>query len=81
MTNTANGLRTVAAEMDATTTEMDKIQNMAAVGVAEQLNQILLRMDRMERNILQRPSRSCILLPPTRRVKLSTDSGMDQTGR
>lgn len=74
MTNTANGLRTAATEMDTATTEMDKIQNMAAVNIAEQLNQILVQiaqmdqnmaqirqdMARMEQNILQQLSRSCV---------------------
>ena len=48
MTNTANGLRSAAGEMDTASTEMDKIQNMAAVNIPEKLNQTLLRMDQMD---------------------------------
>lgn len=39
--------------MDTATTEMDKIQNMAAANIAEQLNQILVQIAQMDQNMTQ----------------------------
>lgn len=63
MTNTANGFQNAAAEMDNTTMEIDKIQNMAAVNIAavsivHQLRQVQAQMNRMEQNILRQLSHS-----------------------
>jgi len=71
MTNTANGLRTAATELDNANTEMVKIQNIAAVNMGNQLNQIqeqIRRMENqiqeqirgMEQRILRQQSRSCV---------------------
>ncbi|KAI5851196.1 hypothetical protein DFP73DRAFT_610055 [Morchella snyderi] len=61
MTNTANGFRNVAAEMDNASTEIDKIQNMAAANIVRQLTQMQAQLNRMEQgqqNILRQLSRS-----------------------
>jgi len=50
MTNTANGLRNAAAEMDNATTEVSKIQNMAAANIVRQLALMQVQLDRVERN-------------------------------
>ena len=74
ITNTANGLRTAATELDNANTEMVKIQNLAAVNMLNQLNQIQEQIRRMEQNqlnqfqeirrmeqrILRQLSRSCV---------------------
>ena len=53
MTSTANGLRTAATELDNASTKMVKIQNMAAVNIINQLNQIQEQMRGMEQRIQQ----------------------------
>lgn len=60
MTNTANGLRTAATELDNANTEMVKIQNIAAVNMVNQLNQIQEQIRRMEQRILRQLSRWCV---------------------
>ena len=50
MGNTAAGLRNAAAEMDNATTEISKIQHMAAADIARQLLRMQQQLDRIERN-------------------------------
>jgi hypothetical protein len=79
MTNTAEGFRNAAAEMDNTATEMDKIQPMAAANIVRQLTQIQAQINRMEQNILRQLSRSYVFVISSKRVELSTDMQIVRT--